>query len=70
MGRGTLGETVAGVREPLGFSQVVQMMEFRFGWEQCGYRLCAHLGGFGSMAWTISFWVFFLEHCRLKSTTE
>ena len=51
-GRGSLGETVAGVQEPLGFFQVVQVTGRGFGWEQCGWRLCTHQGGFSRTAWT------------------
>lgn len=51
-GCGSLGETVAGVREPLGFFQVVQVPGLGFDWEQRGWRLGTRRGGFGRMAWT------------------
>lgn len=51
-GCGSLGETVVGVREPLGFFRVVQVSGLGFGWEQRGWRLCTRWGGFGRVAWT------------------
>ena len=51
-GRGGLEETVVGVREPLGFFQVVQMPGLGFGWEQCGWGLCTHQGRSGRTIWT------------------
>lgn len=51
-GCGNPGEAVMGVWEPLGFSQVLQVTGLGFGWEQCGWRLCTHWGGFRRTAWS------------------